>query len=161
MNETIEKNETIETIEQEAAKPYTFRKLCAKDVFPMVGIIKKIGLKEFKAFFEGEGISKIMKMFTTNGENTVENSAEDSSEEAASENTVEALGLSLAFEVAEIIFNNLENCENDIFKFFASVSGMKVEDVRNLEIAVFAEMVIDFFKKDDFKDFFKVVSKSF
>lgn len=161
MNETIEKNETIETIEQEAAKPYTFRKLCAKDVFPMVGIIKKIGLKEFKAFFEGEGISKIMKMFTTNGENTVGNSAEDSSKEATSENTVEALGLSLAFEVAEIIFNNLENCENDIFKFLASVSGMNVEDVRNLKISVFAEMVIDFFKKDDFKDFFKVVSKSF
>ena len=158
MNETIEKNETIEAAEQEAAKPYTFRKLCAKDVFPMVGIIKKIGLKEFKAFFEGEGISKIMKIFTVQKS---EKTVEDSAEETSAEKTVEELGFSLAFEMAEIIFSNLENCENDIFKFLAAVSEMKVEDVRNLELAVFAEMVIDFFKKDDFKDFFKVVSKSF
>lgn len=158
MNETIEKNETIEAAEQEAAKPYTFRKLCAKDVFPMVGIIKKIGLKEFKAFFEGEGISKIMKIFTVQ---KTEKTVEDSAEETSAEKTVEELGFSLAFEMAEIIFSNLENCENDIFKFLAAVSEMKVEDVRNLELAVFAEMVIDFFKKDDFKDFFKVVSKSF
>ena len=158
MNETIEKNETIEAAEQEAAKPYTFRKLCAKDVFPMVGIIKKIGLKEFKAFFEGEGISKIMKIFTAQ---KAEKTVEDSTEEASNEKTVEELGFSLALEMAEIVFCNLESCENDIFKFLAAISEMKVEDVRNLELATFAEMVIDFFKKDDFKDFFKVVSKSF
>lgn len=158
MNETIEKNETIEAAEQEAAKPYTFRKLCAKDVFPMVGIIKKIGLKEFKAFFEGEGISKIMKIFTVQKN---EKTVEDSAEEASNEKTVEELGFSLALEMAEIVFCNLESCENDIFKFLAAISEMKVEDVRNLELATFAEMVIDFFKKDDFKDFFKVVSKSF
>lgn len=158
MNETIEKNETIEAAEQEAAKPYTFRKLCAKDVFPMVGIIKKIGLKEFKAFFEGEGISKIMKIFTVQKS---EKTVEDSAEETSAEKTVEELGFSLALEMAEIIFCNLESCENDIFKFLASISEMKVEDVRNLDLATFAEMVIDFFKKDDFRDFFKVVSKSF
>ena len=32
-------------------KPYTLRALCAKDVFPMVKIIRKIGLKDIgKAF---------------------------------------------------------------------------------------------------------------
>ena len=38
---------------------------------------------------------------------------------------------------------------------------MKIEEVKDLDLAVFTEMIIDFVQKDDFKDFFKVVSKLF
>lgn len=151
MNETIEMKETIEA--PEAVKPYTFRNLGAADIIPMTKIIKNIGLKEFRTFLEGDGINKIMAMFTP--KNTDEAAA------PTDEKSIEAIGFSLALEVAEIIFSNLEKCENDIFAFLASVSGMKIEDVRKLDLATFAEMVIDFFKKEEFKDFFKVVSRSF
>jgi hypothetical protein len=149
MKETAEIKDTIETTEQEAAKPYTFRKLSAKDVFPMTSIIKKIGLKEFKALFEGDGMEKIMSVFSERGEN------------ATAEQTIEAVGVSVALELADIIFGNLEKCEDDIFRLLAQTSDLEVDDVKNLDLAVFAEMVIDFFKKEDFKDFFKVVSRSF
>jgi hypothetical protein len=155
MNETIEMKETIEA--PEAEKPYTFRKLGAADIVPMTKIIKNIGLKEFRTFLEGDGINKIMAMFSPK-------SADEAADEAAAptdEKSIEAIGLSLALEVAEIVFSNLEKCENDIFAFLASVAEMEVEDVRKLDLATFAEMVIDFFKKEEFKGFFKVVSRSF
>lgn len=155
MNETIEMKEIIET--PEAVKPYTFRKLGAKDIVPMTRIIKNIGLKEFRTFLEGDGIDKIMAMFKSK-------SADEATDEATApsdEKSIEAIGLSLALEVADIVFTNLEKCENDIFAFLASVAEMDVDDVRKLDLATFAEMVIDFFKKDEFKDFFKVVSRSF
>lgn len=155
MNEAIEMKETIEA--PEAVKPYTFRKLGAADIVPMAKIIKNIGLKEFRTFLEGDGISKIMTMFTP--KNTDE--AADEAAAPTDEKSIEAIGLSLALEVAEIVFSNLEKCEKDIFALLASVAGMNVEDVRKLDLATFAEMVIDFFKKDEFKDFFKVVSRSF
>lgn len=154
MKETIEIKEAVETAEQEAAKPYTFRKLCAKDVFPMTSIIKKIGLKEFKSLFEGEGMDKIMAAFTTKSD-------DETAAETAAEKTIEAVGVSLALELADIIFGNLEKCEDDIFRLLAQTSDLTIKEVQSLDLATFAEMIIDFFKKDDFKDFFKVVSKSF
>ena len=167
MNETIEMKEIIET--PEAVKPYTFRKLGAKDIVPMTRIIKNIGLKEFRTFLEGDGIDKIMMMFKSKSADEASDevtapSADEASDEVTAPNdekSIEAIGLSLALEVADIVFTNLEKCENDIFAFLASVAEMDVDDVRKLDLATFAEMVIDFFKKDEFKDFFKVVSRSF
>lgn len=142
MKETITKDEIIE---QEAGKAYKFRTLSAQDIFPMFNIISKIGIKEFKSFFDGEGLEKIMATFSGNGD----------------KGAVEALGVSIAFEIADIIFNNLPKCENDIFKLLAQTSDLEIEDVKNLSLSDFAEMVIDFVKKDEFKDFIKVVSKLF
>ena len=146
MSETVEKIRKNEA--REAQKPYTFRKLCAKDVFLMTAIIKKIGLGEFRAFFEGEGMSRLMSAFSEKNEKN----------EASS---IEAIGISVAIELADIIFGNLQKCEEDIFSLLGEVAQMDISDVKALDIASFAEMIIDFFKKDDFKDFFKVVSKSF
>ena len=163
MNETIEMKETIEA--PEAVKPYTFRKLGAADIVPMTKIIKNIGLKEFRTFLEGDGINKIMAMFTPkSADETADETVDETVDETATppdEKSIEAIGLSFALEVAEIVFSNLEKCENDIFTFLASVAEMEVEDVRKLDLATFAEMVIDFFKKEEFKGFFKVVSRSF
>ena len=144
MNETIEMN-TAEQTEQVAAKPYTFRMLSAQDIFPMTSIIKKIGLREFKNLLEGDGMENILSAFK--GERD--------------EKSLEAVGLSFAFEIVDIIFGNLSKCENDIFLLLSQTSNLSVEEVRNLGLADFAEMILDFVKKDEFKDFIKVVSKSF
>ncbi len=137
MSETIEKNEIV--------KPYTFRKLSAEDVFPMANIIKKIGIKEFKTFFEGDGINNIMTAF--NG--------------GQGEKSVEALGVSIVLELVDIIFGNLPKCKDDIFNLLADTSDLTVEEIKALDLADFAEMIVDFFKKEEFKDFMKVVSKLF
>ncbi len=145
MNETIKIKETVEAAEQVAAKPYTFRKLCAKDVFPMANIIKKIGIKEFKTFFEGEKLKEIMATFSGKRDDA----------------SVEAVGLSIALELADVILGNLSYCEHDIFQLLSQTSDLTYEEVSELDLADFFEMVIDFFKKEEFKDFIKVVSKSF
>ena len=144
MNETIEMN-TAEQTEQVSVKPYTFRPLSAQDIFPMTSIIKKIGLREFKTLLEGDGLENILSTFK--GERD--------------DKSVEAVGLALAFEIVDIIFGNLSKCEADIFLLLSQTSNLSVEDVRNLGLADFAEMILDFVKKDEFKDFIRVVSKSF
>lgn len=146
MKEIITNDEIIEQEAEKATeKPYKFRTLSAQDVFPMFNIISKIGIKEFKSFFEGEGLEKIMTMFSGQRD----------------EGSVEALGVSIAFEIADVIFSNLPKCENDIFKLLAQTSNLEFEDVKKLSLSDFAEMVIDFVKKEEFKDFIKVVSKLF
>lgn len=157
MSEAIE-NKDIETEIAEAAaeKPYTFRTLEAGDIMPMVNIIRKLGIKEFMSYFKGDNLKDVVKAFS--GGNTADAENEGGNTADA---FITGVGMSIAFDLLEIILNNLEKCEDDIFKFLAGISNLDVESVRKFSLAVFTEMILDFFAKEDFKDFMKVVSKLF
>lgn len=131
--------------ETNTAKAYELRTLCAEDVFPMFKIISKIGIKEFKSCFESEDVKEAIKS-ATNGEN---------------QNDLEVIGLGVALEIASVIMANIPQAKEDIYLFLAQVSGMSKDDIRNLPISTFTEMIIDVVKKEEFKDFFGVVSKLF
>ena len=150
MIETTEKiNETEEITEIKAEKPYKFRRLCAEDIFPMFLIIKKIGIKEFKTIMgEGDDLKKLISLsFKKNAKN-------------ANDAIIES-GLSVAMDVVDIIFGNLPKCENEIFAFLARTSNLKEKEIRKLDFATFFMMIVDFVKKEEFKDFFKAVSELF
>jgi chemotaxis protein CheY-P-specific phosphatase CheC len=145
MNETTEiMNETPVAVEE---NKYTFRKLEARDIAPVLGILRKIGFKEFKVLLKDEGIKKIIGVFMA-GEKMTDGEMADA-------------GLSAVFELVGIICENLPKAEKDIFALLASVSGNKPEHVEHMSLADFTEMLIEFFKLPDFPDFFKVVSKLF
>jgi len=131
--------------EMNTAKAYELRTLCAEDVFPMFKIISKIGIKEFKSCFEAEDVKEAIKS-ATNGE---------------TQDGLEVIGLGVALEIASVIMANIPQAKEDIYLFLAQVSGMSKDDIRNLPISTFTEMIIDVVKKEEFKDFFGVVSKLF
>lgn len=130
--------------ETTAAKAYELRTLCADDVFPMFKIISKIGIKEFKSCFESEDVKEAIQ--AANGEGQAD---------------LEVIGLGVALDIAGVIIANIPNAKEDIYLFLAQISGMSKDDIRNLPIATFTEMIIDVVKKEEFKDFFQVVSKLF
>ena len=149
MDKTITKNEEI--IEQtqpvevaEEVKPYTFRQLGTTDMFLMFKVLNKLGFREFK---DNEGLKKTLFVFmggTTNGKIDVEK-----------------VGMDIFFEVAAIITESLPKAENEIYSLLASLSGMKVDTIKNQSPAVTLEMIVDLIKKEEFKDFFSVVLKLF
>ena len=143
---TVEEvTEAVETVE----KPYTFRTLGGEDVFLMFKIIGKIGVKEFNACFENDGIKNLLMQLM--GEKKAD--GEDQS--------VSVTYISVILEVADVIFKNLPKCENEIFQMLSQTSNLSVDQVKKLTFAEFTEMVIDFIKKEEFRDFIKVVSKLF
>jgi hypothetical protein len=144
-------NATATPTEEARVKPYQFRKLGAEDMFPMFNIISKIGIKEFKTFFEGDGLKNIAGAFLP----------KEGEDAKIDENTVTEMGISVFIEIASILIGNLPKCEADIFQLLSQTSNLSVDQVRKLEPCDFAEMVIDFVKKEEFKDFIKVVSKLF
>lgn len=131
--------------EMNTAKAYELRTLCADDVFPMFKIISKIGIKEFKSCFESEDVKEAIKS-ATNGDKQAD---------------LEVIGIGVALEIASVIMANIPQAKEDIYLFLAQVSGMSKDDIRNLPISTFTEMIIDVVKKEEFKDFFGVVSKLF
>ena len=70
-------------------------------------------------------------------------------------------GVSVVMEVVSIIMKNLPSCKNEIYTFLSGLSGMTVKEIGNLDMVTFTEMIVAVVQKQEFKDFFKVVSKLF
>ena len=126
---------------------YTLRSLQGADIFPMSAIIKKIGVKEFKNAFQDEEIKGLVQSIN-NG---------DMSKDAAANQA----GMTVILNIVDVVLGNLPRAEKDIYKFLASLSGMKPDEVAALPMATFTGMVIDVIQTDEFKDFIKVVSRLF
>lgn len=135
--------ETEETTEQ--AKAYVLRDLTADDVFPMFSIISKIGIKEFKNCFESDDL-KVLASKVTSGKE-------------ASEADIAAIGVAVGFDLASVVISHLPQCKDDIYIFLSGLSGMTKAEVAKLPMVTFFEMIVDVFKKDEFKDFFGVAVK--
>ncbi len=118
---------------------YNFRQLNSTDIFPVCSIISKIGIRDLKACFEGQNFSAIT--------------------DTEDENAMTSFGMGIALDVAGVIFANMQKCEKEIYKFLASITDLEEKDLRNMPPADFLNMVIDFFKKEELKDFMKVASK--
>ena len=127
-------------------KVYTFRKLQAEDVFPMFKLLSKIGINQFAESFGKESVQKMLTTLTAEGGMT---------------NFAQTAGIAVMLEVANIVLANLANCKEEVIQILSGTSDLTVDQVRKLDLVPFTEMVIDFIKKDEFKDFIKVVSKLF
>ena len=143
MNEIKENAAATDTAAQETAKPYTFRKLSADDMFLMFRIISKIGIKELKNCMSGDDVSTLMA------------AAKDGTDKA-----IAAIGVAVMIDAVDIVLGNVHKCKEEIYSLLAQVSDMSESDIK-ADALLFTEMVIDFFKKEEFPAFIKVVSKLF
>lgn len=122
-------------------KKYEFRKLIATDIFTMTKIISLIGVNRFANCFKNEEVQKLMGDLKENAD-------------------VELLvGGGIFLEVAQVILEGLDKCEEYIFKLLSDTSNLSLEEVKTLDGVTFFEMIIDFIKKDEFMDFIKAASK--
>lgn len=138
--------ENVRELEQVIEPVYTLRSLAAKDVFPMIDIISKIGINEFTKAFESNEIKKLISAFTGEGE------SEDTEK-------LTIVGLSVALEIANTLLGHIGSCEHEIYAFLSGLSGMSKEDIAELPMNTFLEMMVDVFQKEEFKGFIGVVSK--
>lgn len=121
-------------------KKYELRALQSKDVFPMFRIISKIGVNEFKDCFATDAVK-----------DAIANGKAD----------LNAVGVTVMFDIAGVVISHIADAEKDIYTFLSGLSGMSVKDLEALDMVTFFEMIVDVFKKDEFKDFIGVVSKLF
>ena len=140
MNENIE---MAATNQEQAEKPYTFRRLSTQDIFPMLRLLNKIGLKDIK---ESESIKNIV-MLTTSAKNR--------------KLDVNRLGIDVFIELACLIVDNIPKCEVELYSLLSQTSDRTIEEIKAQDMAVTFEMIVDFIRKEEFGDFFKVVLKLF
>lgn len=122
-------------------KNYELRSLTSDDIFPMFQIISKIGITEFKSCFESPDVKAAI---------------------AKSEGTdLNSVGLAVMLDIGGIVLANVPKAKDDIYLLLSQLSGLTKQEIGALPMATFAQMVIDVIRKDEFKDFFQVVSRLF
>jgi len=125
-------------------KQYTMRNLKADDMFAMMRIINKIGLKDVRECF-----------------NSLELKQAISNEKGKDDALVAAVGMQVMFDVAALLVGKLPECKDELYSFLASLSGMKAKEIADLPMTTFYDMLMDVFKQEGFKDFFQRVAGSF
>lgn len=111
------------------------KKLCAKDLFPMMKIISKIGVSEFKKCFRTDSVKRGVSL--------------------------ETIGIEVMLDAADVLLKNIGSCEKDIYSFLGGLCNENPEKIAELNPAEFAQLIIDLVSKEEFKDFFTVVSGYF
>ena len=159
----MENTNIVEMTETERLKPYELHRLNAEHIMPMVSIIRKIGITKIKNIIPEDALKDAISMFVDGAKNVVstENEEEIKNYKDATLAEIGVRILPTAFDVLELILESLEKVEADVFNFLSSISDLQPDDVRHLALPDFAEMILDVLHKEEFKDFYKVVSKFF
>ena len=110
------------------------RAIMLSDVTPMVNILKKIGVKEFRSIYTSEEIK------------------------AAQAEEAEAIA---GFAIAEILLENYPKCEKEIASFLGSFTGKTCEEMLQTPLNEVVELIVEVVQGSGFAGFIKVVSKSF
>ena len=130
MSKAIKKVE--ETVEEVIERPYTLRKFNDGDLFPILKIFKKIGIKDCKEAFV---------------------------QVASGEKTVKDIGILAAFDLADILIGNLTKVEEEVYSLYSDMSGIAADEIRAMEFGTLPLMIMDSFNEVKNTSFFKVLSK--
>lgn len=133
----------------EIEKKYELRALKASDFFLVTRILSKIGVKECKQCLESVKIKNAVRdMMSKQGGKVADAD-------------VASIGMSVVFDIAGVVLEHMESCEKDIYTLLSRLSGLKVQEIADMPMAEFGEMVIEVVKHEGFRDFFTAVFKQF
>lgn len=122
-------------------KKLEMRKLSGQDTFLMLKIMSKTGAKK--------GIKEFLSKQGSFGKG-------DKTEE-----DYQKIGIDVMLDVVDTIMSNLENAQEDINKLLANLCGLKVKEIEQLDFMEYNTLIMDFFKKEELKSFFKLIFSSF
>lgn len=132
MSKVIEEAKIEESVEEVIERPYTLRKFKDGDLFRLLQILKKIGIKDCKEAFI---------------------------QVASGEKTIKQIGILASFDLADILIGNLAKVENEVYDLYSDMSGIPVDDMKEMEFGTLPLMIYDSFSEVKNTAFFKVLSK--
>ena len=133
---------------------YVKRKLAVGDLMPVIQIIKKIGIKDFKKCFTGVDISGFQSNKDTAKEDLAETSENEAKEVAGKESAFEKIGFSVALDVVDVLLTNIPKCEHDLYAFMASMCCVTEDELKEYPISAFVDILFEVFTAEEAKDFF-------
>ena len=157
------------------------RDLKAKDTFTVIRLAKKLGittsivglLKQQEKAKDLMNERKVLIAKTIGWQVVLEknpNSAEGKKAQSDIEKAGKRLSeletilndesFSLITELVEMVIDNIDGFEDEIFKFLGELSGMTKEEFSDVSLLEFAGALRDFFEKPELREVFKLLTPS-
>lgn len=133
---------------------YVKRKLGVGDLMPMVRIIGKIGISDFKKCFTGDTLKNLIQKGAEKQE-----SSTDEKEQENAEDLVEQVGFDVVLSAVDVLLLNIPKCEKELYSFLASMCGVSVEEFLAFPPSAFVDILQEIFTAEEAKDFFSHVSR--
>lgn len=147
--EEIENKETVEEVQAVVEeKPYKFNELSFDDIFPMMALINKIGLDKVMSLTENKAVFNLIQ-----GKKPMKID-EEGNEVEDEEEYLKQVGMAIV-AIVQLLISCLGSCRNELYTVLSSASNLSVEEVSKLPLKHVSSMIVDFVKKEDFKDFFQ------
>lgn len=134
---------------------YKLRALCADDIFPMVNIISKIGIDNMADCFDPKEMADMMNSVVSTSD---EADGKESSNDAMADIVTKQIGIKVIMKLVGLLLKNLGKIKKELYQFLVGLSGMSEKEIATLPLGTFTQMIVDVFKKEEFSDFFQVVS---
>ena len=156
-------------------KPYKLRKLQACDLIPFAKIIGKIGIDEMISCYADEDFTELMVKLK-NRKKLVNSGTDLDGQKSAEENLIEkfpapaedseeknteafVLGAAVATRIANKILLKLDCCMDEVFAFLGCLSGLSKEEVSQLELDIFLQMIMDIIAENNMVNFIRAAKK--
>lgn len=118
------------------------RNIQANDLFALVKMLKKLGIKDLKSVFNTSEI-KSLREKKKNGEKI---------------DYVE-IGINGVMSILTILIENIDNIENDFYVFVGNIANTEPTEIATMKIDKFMELINEIVHKEEFKDFFNQALK--
>lgn len=129
-------------------KEYTFKPLTTDDIIPLCKIIRGIGVNTIK----NELKQLDFKPITNSGKKTDENTS--------IENANIGFAIDIAVAILGIITTNMDKIHEELKKLLANKTDVTIDEITKLPFDEYTNMIFSFCKREEFVNFFTVVSKS-
>ena len=144
-----------ETVEEVIGRPYNLRKLADADLFPVLQLLRKLGLKDFKDAFIAKR-HEYMQQLNEFNPNLYET---DEEKKKAMEDLQKSAGLNVVMDMADVMISKIETHKDSIYGFYSTLSGLQPEEIMQMEFGTLPLMIYDSFSEVKNTAFFKVLSK--
>lgn len=142
-NMEIEMNKAVkEVVEEPIARPYILRKLKDSDLFPLLQLLRAVGIKELKENLTEENMKAVSEANKKEGKTDLWGA-----------------GKEIFFNIAEKIICSMDTHANEIYAFWSDLSGIPVAEMKEMEFGTLPLMIYDSFSEVKNTAFFKVLSK--
>lgn len=150
MSKAIKEAVEITEVEEVIERPYTLRKLADADLFPLLQLLRKLGIKDVK--------DAVVEARSKNVFNPEDYETEEE-KETAFEKFQEASGIDMMLNMADMLISKIDTHSDDIYAFFSNLAGVTADEIKQMEFGTLPLMIYDTFGEVKNTAFFKVLSK--
>lgn len=143
----ISEEENTEVLSEQKER-FELRKLAAKDIRPMLRIIKKVDLKKIKSALEDIDFSQFKASEET-----------EATEIEKEQSYYLEVGKNVIFEAIPMLLDMIDCALVDFNSLLADLVGLSIEELESLDLDIYFQIIYDFLKKEELMGFIKVASK--